>query len=82
MYEAVQSIAQMPIPFNMIVFVALFGSVVALVGTIAFQINAFACHCQDVAFKRELVDRGMSAEEIERIVRVKSLKDVDPEKVS
>ena len=69
MYEVFQSLINIPIPFNMIVLVVLFGSLASAIGAIAWQISTFACHRQELAFKRELVERGLSAEEIERIVQ-------------
>lgn len=35
------------------------------------QIRKFACQRQELEFKREMVDRGMSVEEIERLVQAK-----------
>ena len=58
----------MQVPFNMIVLIMLFGCAAGVLGTIATQIRKYGCHRQDIDFKRELVDRGLPAEEIERIV--------------
>jgi hypothetical protein len=59
-------------PFGMIVLVVLIGSVLGVIGTIAAQIRIYATHRADVHLKRELVERGLSAEEIERVVGAKS----------
>ena len=58
-----------PPPFNMVVYIMVIicgGSVL----TSAFkQVRKFACHRQEMDFKRELLDRGMSPDEVERVVR-------------
>ena len=79
MSEMFQSIINIPPPFNMIVLIVLFGSLASVLGTIAWQISAVAIHRQELTFKRELVERGMTAEEIERIVRAKSPEHVEAE---
>lgn len=63
-----QEILNIPTPFNMVVLVVLIGSVVGLLSTIAIQIRRYSCHRQEIELKRELVDRGLSADEIERII--------------
>jgi len=69
MYDVFQSIVGIQSPFNMIVLVVLIGSVAGVLTGIAKQIRKYGCHRQDLDFKRELVDRGLAADEIERIVR-------------
>ena len=59
-------------PFNMIVLVVLIGSMAGVIGTIAKQIRIFATHRADVQLKRELVERGLSVDEIERVIAAKS----------
>jgi hypothetical protein len=68
MYELFQGILRMPPPFNMITLIVLFGCGASVLGAIATQIRKYGCHRQDIDFKRELVERGLLAEEIERIV--------------
>jgi hypothetical protein len=63
-----QSILHMQAPFNMVVLVVLIGSVAGVIKIAATEIRKFGCHRQDIEFKREMVDRGLSAEEIERIL--------------
>jgi len=58
-------------PFNMVVLIVLMGSLCTLLGTIAAQVRIFVSHRADVQLKRELVERGLSVEEIERVVRAK-----------
>jgi hypothetical protein len=69
MGEMLQEVISIPAPFNMIVLIVLICSVAGLLSTIAIQIRRYGCHRQDIEFKRELVDRGLSADEIERIVK-------------
>jgi hypothetical protein len=68
MSEVVQYIVKMPTPFNMVVMVVLIGGLAGIVKTVATQIRMYGCHRQDTEFKRDMVDRGLSADEIERIL--------------
>jgi hypothetical protein len=72
MYDFFHSITQIAPPFNMVVFVVLIGSIAGVIGTIATQVRKYASHRADIQLKRELVERGLSAEEIERIVAANS----------
>ncbi len=71
MSDIFHSITQIAPPFNMIVFVVLIGSIAGVIGTIATQARKYASHRADIQLKRELVERGLSAEEIERVVAAK-----------
>jgi len=46
-------------------------AVTSLLTTLIAQIRKYACHRQELDFKREMLDRGLSADEIEQIVQVK-----------
>ena len=70
-----EAYARLGSPFNMIVLIVLIGSLTGVVRTIVKQTRAFASHRVDVNLKRELVERGLSVDEIERIVAVKSASD-------
>jgi len=49
------------------------GSVAAgVVTSIAKQVRKFGCFRQEVELKRDLVERGLSVEEIERLIKAKS----------
>ena len=61
-----------PTPFNMVVVIVFICSVAGIFATITKQTRKFACHRQELAFKREMIDRGMTAEEIDLICRTKS----------
>jgi hypothetical protein len=44
----------------------------SLIGSIAKQMRKYGCYRQEIALKRDLVERGLSVDEIERIVSAKS----------
>jgi hypothetical protein len=69
MSEFLHSITNIQVPFNMIVLVVLIGSTAGVIGTIAKQLRRYACHRQELEFKREMLERGMSAGEIEQVIR-------------
>ena len=53
--------------------VLVLGTVLAgVITSIAKQIRKYGCFCQEVELKRELVERGLSVEEIERLIAAKS----------
>ncbi len=62
------NLLNLPPPFNMIVLVMLiiFGSMV--IGHVVGEIRKYVSHRHELEFKRDLVQRGLSVEEIERIV--------------
>lgn len=59
--------------FPLVVVMIVFGTValVLIVGIIALAVRSMHKHRLDDALKRDLVDRGMDADEIERIVRAR-----------
>jgi hypothetical protein len=61
-------ITSIPTPFNMIVLVVLISCVAGVIGTVVKEARKFACHRQELLWKRDLVERGLSVEEIERVV--------------
>lgn len=71
MGQAIESITAIQPPFNMIVLVVLIVTIGGLVGGVAKQVRKFACHRQELEFKRELLDRGMGAEDLERVVKAR-----------
>ncbi len=72
MYDLFNAIANLGEPWNMIVLVVMIGSVAGVVSTIAKQTRKYASHRAEINLKRDLVERGLSVDEIERIVTVKS----------
>jgi hypothetical protein len=72
MSDVMHSIISIGVPFNMIVLVVLIGTAASVVGTVAKQIRKYASHRQELEFKRELLDRGLGADEVEKIVKARS----------
>ena len=72
MTDIFHSIVSMPSPFNMVVIVVMITCAAAVLKFVAMEIRRYGCHRQDIDFKREMVDRGLSAEEIERILAASS----------
>jgi hypothetical protein len=68
MHDLFQSVTNLPTPFNMIVLVVLISCAAGVITSIAKQIRKYGSHRQELDFKRELVERGMSVDEIERII--------------
>jgi hypothetical protein len=61
-----------PAPFNMVVLIVLIGCTAGVISSIAKQVRKYVCHRQEVDLKRDLVERGLSIEEIERVIAAKS----------
>ena len=59
-------------PFNLVAFICLIFAVASVIGTVVKQIRKYLCHRQEIEFKREMLDRGMSGEEIESVVRARA----------
>lgn len=72
MSSFIELMRSVPTPFNMVVYIVLIVSGSGVLTSIFKQIRKFACHRQEMDFKRELLDRGMSVEEIERVVATHS----------
>ena len=70
MIDLLQAITSIQTPFNMIVLVVLIGGIVVTVSTIATETRKFFVAREEIELKRELLSRGMSSAEIERIIRV------------
>ncbi len=71
MNRIIQGIFEMQTPFNMIVLIILIVMGAGIITGIAKQIRKYACHHREIDLKREMLDRGLSAEEIEQIIRAK-----------
>jgi hypothetical protein len=63
-----RGILSIPPPFNMIVLIVLIACTTGAITSLFKQIRKYACHRHDVYLKRELVERGLNVDEIERIV--------------
>lgn len=71
MSSLVELMRNVPPPFNMVVYVILILSIYGVMTSVFKQIRKFACHRQELDFKREMIDRGMHAEEIEQVIRAR-----------
>lgn len=72
MSDLIQHVFSLPTPFSMIVVIVALVMATGIITSIAKQIRKYTCLRQEIEFKRELVDRGMSADEIEKIVKARS----------
>jgi hypothetical protein len=72
MSQVLYQITSLPTPFNMIVLVVLIGAISGIITTVVKQTGAYARQRQDLVFKRELIDRGMSADEVRRVIEARS----------
>ncbi len=70
--HAIDSIISIPPPFNMVVLIVLIGSIGGVVTSFITQIRKYASHRQELEFKRELLDRGMTAAEIVQVIQTKT----------
>jgi hypothetical protein len=69
MTELLHSISDIPAPFNMVVWIVLICSLAGIITAAFKETRKYFCHRQEMEFKRELLDRGMTADEIDRVVR-------------
>jgi len=67
----VRQIVEISPPFNMIVLVVLIVTAGSIVKGIAKYIRQYACHRNELEFKRDLLERGMSANEIEQVIKAR-----------
>jgi hypothetical protein len=72
MSELLRGILNMQPPFNMIVLVVLIFCTTGVITSIFKQTRKYACYRRDIDLKRELVERGLGVDEIERIVAAKN----------
>lgn len=72
MSSFVDLMQNVPPPFNMVVYIMLIICGSSVISSIFKQVRKYACHRQELDFKRELLDRGMSIEEVDQIVRAGS----------
>jgi TRAP-type C4-dicarboxylate transport system permease small subunit len=67
-----QSIVALPVPFNMVVLVVLIGCVAGVITSLAKEIRKFFCHRNEMELKREMLERGLDATEIDQVMRATS----------
>lgn len=68
-FELIRSV---PAPFNMVVLIVLFVTLGGIISSAFKEIRKYACHRQEMEFKRELLDRGLTIDEVEQLVRARS----------
>ena len=61
-----------PLFDNWIVLIVLICVASGVITSIAKQLRKFGCHRNETMLKRELVERGLSVDEIERVIAAKS----------
>jgi hypothetical protein len=66
--DVFRDILSIPAPFNMIVVIVLIACTTSVITSLFKQTRKYACHRRELDLKRELVERGLSVDEIERIV--------------
>lgn len=66
-----------PAPFNMVIVIVALIMAASVVTSIAKQIRKYACLRHELDFKRDMIDRGMTVDEIERLVKTRSANELD-----
>ena len=66
------SIIDMPVPFNMVVLIVIICTVAGVITAIAKETRKYFCHRDEMEFKREMLDRGIDPQEIERVMRART----------
>jgi hypothetical protein len=72
MHDLIELLRSLDPPWNMIVLVMLISCVASVIKVIAKQSRAYASHRAEMNLKRDLVERGLSVDEIERIIAARS----------
>lgn len=68
MTQLIEMIQGMGVPFSTAIVIVAIISFAMLVFVVAAMIEAFVRHRQDLQFKRDMLERGLSIEEIERLI--------------
>ena len=77
MSHLIDQILSLPTPFNMVVIIVAISIGAGIISSIAKQIRKYACLRYELDFKRDMIDRGMSAMEVEQLVAAKSPTQMD-----
>jgi len=78
MLDSLNSLMDVDSPAKFFVVIALISGLVILVTVIVMQLGWLASHRAELEFKRDLVERGLSVDEIERIVSAKPITKAQP----
>ena len=76
--DSLTSLLNVETPPKFFVVMALISCVACVVMTVIVQLGRLARHQADLEFKRDLVERGLSVDEIERIVSAKPISNSQP----
>lgn len=72
MSNMLDSVLSIPAPFNMVVMIVLIACAAGVITGLAKEVRKYMCHREEVELKRDLLASGMSAAEIEQVVRAKT----------
>jgi hypothetical protein len=75
--NVIERILSLPVPFNMVVIIVAIVFASGIITSVAKQVRKYACLRHELNFKRELLDRGMSVDEIEQVVKARSPSQLD-----
>ncbi|MEO1087253.1 MAG: hypothetical protein AAFY88_23710 [Acidobacteriota bacterium] len=81
MASFVDGINQLGVPFSFVIWIVLICSAAGMVSAFAKELRKFACHRQDLAFKRELLDRGFEPGEVEQVASTPTERTAESEPV-
>jgi hypothetical protein len=72
MMTIIDKVLAIPVPFNMIIVMVaiIFGT--GIITSICKQVRKYFCLREELEFKREMIDRGMTPDEVEKLVKCKS----------
>ncbi|MEM9353666.1 MAG: hypothetical protein AAGA92_11690 [Planctomycetota bacterium] len=68
MSEFVESLNSMPMPFSFVIWLVLIILGGGAFSTVCKEVRRVVCRRFDVNLKRDLIDRGLEPEEVERLV--------------
>lgn len=72
MQEFVSLIQKMPPPFDMFTLIAIAFAGASVLVTVVKEIRKVVCHQQELSFKRQMLEQGYEAAEIERVMAARS----------
>lgn len=73
-YHLIDSVFAIPTPFNFLLMVAMVVATTFVASVAAVQFRQYCSHRDEVELKRELVARGMSAQEIVTVIGARAMK--------
>ncbi len=64
-----------PSPFNMVVLIVLIACVAGVITAVAKEVRKYLAYREEIELKREMIESGMGADEIERVLLTRSTRD-------